>query len=326
MSSFLIRLTLLKNSSYFRSPKSEDAPQSLAERMRKLQSAGMDVSSAGAVSKRISKDLTINLHPSTSSTSDNSASMVPSLPSVPSAPPNRISLQGLPPPLIPSTSSSLASPATTNSKLSSPHTLIPASDFGPPSPPDSPLLDLTGSKYPSIDELDRREGLQQPLPSASTSSHPAPAQPLPLPAPTPSFPMPSPAFPIPRPAFPVLPHDHAPRPSSTPIPPTIDTFISRPGSPALASPLSPTVPRKPSNLGLNKASRSPLITSGTLTPATEKGLPFTSLFPRTLHECMQKQGFQVLLLDVRTRDAFEREHIWSDEVVCIEPSILFREG
>ncbi|KAK7685731.1 hypothetical protein QCA50_011076 [Cerrena zonata] len=306
------------------SPKSEDAPQSLADRMRKLRSAGMDVSSAGPVSKRISKDLSINLPPSSSS--DLPVSTAPSLPSVPSAPPTRSLLQGLPSPL-PSTSSSLASPAATSSKLPSPHTLIPASSFGPPSPTSSPPespLDGANFRYPSIDELNRRDGLQQP--STSSSIPPAPAQPSPLPAPIPSFPIPSPAFPIPRPAFPALPLDHAPRPSSTPIPPTIDTFISRPGSPAISSPLSPTVPRKPSNLGLNKASRSPLIPNGVLTPAAEKGLPFTALFPKTLHECMQRQGFQVLLLDVRNRDAFERERIKGDEVVCIEPSVLRREN
>ncbi|CAL1714070.1 unnamed protein product [Somion occarium] len=285
---------------------------SIAERMLKLQSAGLSVEPAGPASKRISRDL---------------HTIPPISPDTYVPAPNRMSLQGLPSPL--PTSSSLASPVTTSSKLPSPHTLIPASSFGPPSPSSSTAsspLDLTDFQqaFPSIDELDERVAVP------SSSYTPPPHEPSPLHAPTPSFPSPAPAFPIPRPAFPVLPLDHAPRPSSTPIPPTIDTFVSRPASPAGPgrSPLSPSVPRKPSGLGLNhKASRSPLIPSGSLTPSSEKReLPFTTLFPRILHEYKQKPGFKVLLLDIRTRDEFEREHIKADAVVCIEPSILLRDG
>lgn len=91
--------------------------------------------------------------------------------------------------------------------------------------------------------------------------------------------------------------------------------------------MSPTVPRKPSGLGLNhQLSRSPLISSGTLTPNSEKReLPFRTLFPKTLLECMQKPGFKILLLDVRMREEFTREHINIDTVVCIEPSVLLRD-
>ena len=38
----------------------------------------------------------------------------------------------------------------------------------------------------------------------------------------------------------------------------------------------------------------------------------------------KRTNFKVLLLDVRTREEFEREHIKTDTVVCIEPSILLR--
>ena len=34
----------------------------------------------------------------------------------------------------------------------------------------------------------------------------------------------------------------------------------------------------------------------------------------------------VLLIDVRNRAEFDREHIVADAVVCISPSILMREG
>ncbi|TFY54819.1 hypothetical protein EVJ58_g8635, partial [Rhodofomes roseus] len=119
--------------------------------------------------------------------------------------------------------------------------------------------------------------------------------------------------------------DPGPRPSSTPIPPTIDTFNSRPASPA-RSPLSPTVPRKPSGLSLrSSSSRSPVLPPST--PSSEKGPdgPVTTvLFPKTLMEYSKRPNFKVLLLDVRTRAEFEREHIKTDEVVCIEPSVLLR--
>ena len=61
-------------------------------------------------------------------------------------------------------------------------------------------------------------------------------------------------------------------------------------------------------------------------PTAEKAeLPFKTLFPQTLHEWRYKPNIKVLLLDVRTREDFERAHIKADAVVCVEPSILLRE-
>ena len=101
-------------------------------------------------------------------------------------------------------------------------------------------------------------------------------------------------------------------------------------------PISPTVPRKPSYLSMNttmstsyssnlstSVPRSPVIPA---TPTVEKAeLPFKTLFPKTLHEWKNKPNFKTLLLDVRTREEFEREHIKADAVVCIEPTILQRD-
>lgn len=186
------------------------------------------------------------------------------------------------------------------------------------------LQDFTQT-FPSIDEIEEMDALKLPSnvtgtsSTGSRSSKPSTSDlrangPPPLVHPKP---------------FPVLPMDMGPRPSSTPIPPTIDTFQSRPSSP-MRTPLSPTVPRKPSNLALNSSSasssvqRSPVIPP--MTPSAEKAeLPFKTLFPNTLHEWKDKANFKVLLLDVRTRDEFEKEHIKADAVVCIEPSILMRE-
>ena len=41
-----------------------------------------------------------------------------------------------------------------------------------------------------------------------------------------------------------------------------------------------------------------------------------------LHNYMYKNELKVLILNVRTREAFDYEHIWGDAVVCIEPSVL----
>jgi ubiquitin carboxyl-terminal hydrolase 8 len=40
---------------------------------------------------------------------------------------------------------------------------------------------------------------------------------------------------------------------------------------------------------------------------------------------MYRNELKVLMLDVRTRDEFNCEHIRGDAVVCIEPSVLLRE-
>ena len=47
--------------------------------------------------------------------------------------------------------------------------------------------------------------------------------------------------------------------------------------------------------------------------------------PRELHNYMYKNELKVLILDVRTREAFDYEHIRGDAVVCIEPSVLLRD-
>ena len=42
---------------------------------------------------------------------------------------------------------------------------------------------------------------------------------------------------------------------------------------------------------------------------------------------MYRGGFRtpVLMLDVRTREEFEKERIKADAIVCIEPSVLLRD-
>ncbi|KAH9944957.1 cysteine proteinase [Epithele typhae] len=295
---------------------------SIADRMRSLQSAGLTVSTKKRVSREIPTSPALTaFSPPTSPTS-------PTAPSRPSL----LSLQALSPPTgIPlSFSQSLGSPTAS---VPSPHALVPTSSLGPPSPPSStsssPRMPVTSLQefaqtFPSIDEIEEMDALKLPSNTTGTSSSGSRSS-----KPSLSDLRANGAPPLihPKP-FPALPMDMGPRPSSTPIPPTIDAFQSRPSSP-MRIPMSPTVPRKPSNLSLNSASssyqRSPIIAP--MTPTSEKAeLPFKTLFPKILHEWKHKPKFQVLVIDVRTREEFEREHIKAEAVVCIEPSILMREN
>ncbi|KAI0339681.1 cysteine proteinase [Trametopsis cervina] len=297
---------------------------SIADRMRALQSAGLSVGPAKATSKRISKDLHLPSLPSTPvvpptptlfSPSTSSSMSYPVSPEMPKS--QRMSLQNLPSPLLPSpsiTSPSIASP--------SPHTLIPVSSFGPPSPTSSASssprvtnrLSLTdfSHAFPSIDELDEMDALRLPAvkPLATGSSKHSPTDDHPLEG---SSPIAHSPIQLIKP-FPIRSIDPGPRPSSTPIP-SVDNFNSRPASPTR----SPLVPRKPSNLALNGAARSPLLSQ------VPPPIPHT-LFPGTLHEYMGKNNFEILILDVRTREEFDREHIKADAIICIEPSVLLREN
>ncbi|KAI0924296.1 hypothetical protein AcW2_005215 [Taiwanofungus camphoratus] len=289
---------------------------SIAERMRSLQNAGLAVSTT----KRLSRDVS----PAGSSTDVAKTNRL-SLPTMPSPSMNLSALS--------SAGSGSPMAASASMPSPSPHALVPASSFGPPSPSSSasssPRLSHLSiadfaQAFPSIDEIDEIDGLELPsVPTGtgSTGSRSGPHTPLELRAERPLF--------VPSKPFPVLPMDLGPRPSSTPIPPTIDTFISRPASPA-RSPLSPTVPRKPSGLSLRSmSSRSPVLppVPTPATPGTEKppDLPGSTLFPKTLLEYNNRNNFKVLVLDVRTRDEFEKEHVKADAVVCIEPSVLLRE-
>lgn len=306
---------------------------SIAERMRKLQNAGLDASPA---SKRISRDLHLPSLPSPPVMSIPSApsSSIPSTPissaSQPLSPdvakPLRTPLQTLMSPLVPT--SNHTSPVPSSSTSPSAHTLIPASSFGPPSPTSSTsssprlssrlsLSDFSQA-FPAIDELDEMDALKlpsaPPLSAIRTGSSKHSDHVGENDSPTNYSPS------VFSKHFPALPIDPGPRPSSTPIP-NLDVFNSRPSSPAPRSPLGPAVPRKPSNLSLNSGQRSPLIPH--TTPPEKRELP-TALFPGDLYEYRAKHNFKILILDVRSRQEFETEHIKADAVVCIEPSVLLR--
>lgn len=273
---------------------------SIADRMRSLQDAGLSVSTTKRVSREIPSTLSIPLSP-TSTSSDSARTIRNSLQSV-----------GLSSPTI----SHSTSPS---SKVSSPspsaHSFVSPSAFGPPSPTSSAsssprtsfLTPVEFSQaFPSIDELEEIDGQRtianvEPRSDSSGSSDSKPT-----PWSGSSHPPGDRSPNVGNKSFPVLPVDLGTRPSSTPITPVVDHFASRPASPAKRA------------LGI-RGSGSPLM------PSTELHVK-NHAEPRELHSYMYRNELKVLMLDVRTREMFDNEHIRGDAVVCIEPSVLLRDS
>jgi ubiquitin carboxyl-terminal hydrolase 8 len=250
---------------------------SIADRMRSLQDAGLTVSTT----KRFLNS---------------------NLPTPPKSPEidrhNRNASFGLP---SPPNQSTILAPVTPISSTPSPHAFVSPSTLGPPSPTSSPSsspqishygLSEFSQAFPPIDELDESDRVKYPQDVLTKSEMTSTTESRP---------------------FPVLPIDPGPRPSSTPITPTINTFISRPGTPA------PThaIQQKPSNLGPGRTPPPP--------SPDRPQLPVSNVVaPKALHEYTH-HGSTVLFLDVRNREEFDKEHIKADAVVCLEPSVLMRE-
>ncbi|EPQ56117.1 hypothetical protein GLOTRDRAFT_137950 [Gloeophyllum trabeum ATCC 11539] len=327
---------------------------SIADRIRALQNAGLSDNTTPTANKRLSRDAAVlPLTPPLSSDSLRNIRATP-LPSPPLQLSSSSSATYTPAPLSALTLPSLqqsSSASPLSSSGGSQHMFVNPSSLGPPSPtsstsssPRASHLNLAefAQAFPSIDELDESmNGLaisSEPTGGAGSSSSSSKLSALDIKA---DAPLVSPTAISASSRFPpMLPIDPGPRPSSTPIKPSIDTFASRPASPALGtgrSPMSPTVPRKPSNLSLSGSplsGRSPILptSSGSSGHANASGqdkpdIPHTnSIEPRTLHEYLSQSGIKVLLLDLRTREAFEKERIKAAAVVCLEPSVLQREN
>ncbi|KAJ7066422.1 ubiquitin carboxyl-terminal hydrolase 4 [Mycena amicta] len=180
-------------------------------------------------------------------------------------------------------------PPLASPKVSTPHALVSPSSFGPPSPASTPSSSPLQTYMPALP-------IAPPLsPSRSLSISSTEAK-------FPSISELDETFPAPReiPDYNFLPID---RPSSTPVTPTVSSFVSRP-----ASPSKPPIPHKPSNLSSGKP---PLPTNG-------------SVFPKDLQ--IYLRDYKVLLLDVRNRADFDKAHIKLEAVVCVEPVVLARPG
>ncbi|KAF8159371.1 hypothetical protein B0H34DRAFT_655402 [Crassisporium funariophilum] len=196
------------------------------------------------------------------------------------------------------------------------HAFVSPSSLGPPSPSSSPSssppsnsvmndYDLTGftQAFPSIDELDEHPAFS--LPSVPTGLSSSSKKPSAKDLRTVDSAV-SPLISFRNFTVPIE------RPSSTPITPTNNNFNSRPSSPTRS-----TIPLKPSGLSNGVSS------SGSSTPKIP--IPVKNIaFPRDLLSYIRDHN--VLLIDVRNRADFDREHIKANAVVCIEPSILMREG
>jgi ubiquitin carboxyl-terminal hydrolase 8 len=63
----------------------------------------------------------------------------------------------------------------------------------------------------------------------------------------------------------------------------------------------------------------------TISPTVD--LPITTtITPQRLNSLLETRGLNILLLDVRNRNEFERERINHDAIVCLEPVSLTRPG
>lgn len=173
----------------------------------------------------------------------------------------------------------------------SPSTLAPSPSSSPSSSPKLSGLNLSefNQQFPSIDELDEDPTFS--LPSVPTGVSATGSNNSPTKDTTPLASLRNFVLPIER-------------PSSTPITPTFNAFQSRPVSPS-----KPSVPLKPSGLSGNPTSKPPL-------PISNAALP------KDLANYLR--NYKVLLIDVRNREDFEREHIKADAVVCMEPQVLLR--
>ncbi|KAL0574304.1 ubiquitin-specific protease doa4 [Marasmius crinis-equi] len=302
---------------------------SIAERMESLRNSGLAIST----NKRFSSQGHHN-PPSPKS----SPLPIPPSPTISSRPSQQSSVPLTPSPLtsapsISSLTSALHGPSVSTSSGS--HSFVPTSAFGPPSPSSSPssspkidssISEFT-SHFPSIDEIEESASFTLPsVPTGlstgsnkSTSSRSSKHGEV------------GPVSPTPHAALRnfIVPME---RPSSTPITPTTNNFNSRPASPSNVQP-RPSVPIKPSNLstsastasagdGYHLISSSPSFSNGI--PSAKADIPKkNTATPKELKEYMR--GYKVLLLDVRERAEFDKEHIKASgaaAVVCIEPALL----
>ncbi|EKM81610.1 hypothetical protein AGABI1DRAFT_35800 [Agaricus bisporus var. burnettii JB137-S8] len=276
-------------------PVNQSSGGSIADRMRALQDHGLSISSTKRLPREVpSLPLSSPRLPSTSTLLSSPPPSTLTSPTVPSHNPASIAALGPPPS----------------------HTFVPTSSLGPPSPPSSPptsppsdAVDLSkfAHNFPSIHELEGT--LDFNLPSVPTSISSKPSKPSVKDVQIGDLPSPSSSH------FGNL-ALHIERPSSTPITPTSNVFHSRPTSPTRVN-----APHKPSGLSATATA-----TADAVPPTAPKiPIPHTNTaFPKDLQKYMHDHS--VLVIDVRNRADFDKEHVKAQAVVCIEPSVLLREN
>ena len=224
-------------------------------------------------------------------------------PVLPISPRQSITPTSLPSPIMPSLP---LKPSPPGSSLPSPHTLVSPSQLGPPSPSSSPTLSAQSdafdttefTTFPSIEELDRIEEFSlssaPPFLAESQESHNA------------EFNISPPSNPAAKPLQ--ISND---RPHSTPVYPLENAVSSLPGSPTKSSLPLKLSSHSPSPYDKEISGKSFIPVKATATPGE-------------LSEYM-REGRKILLLDVRNRIDFDKEHIRAIAVACVEPFALLRE-
>jgi len=112
-----------------------------------------------------------------------------------------------------------------------------------------------------------------------------------------------------------------PRPASTPIPIKRLSGGSRPTTPGhfVGSPGGSGYPSQNSPRGNSFVVTEP-------TPP-RLDLPLAnSITPQKLYSILETRGVNILMLDVRHREQFDKERINHDAIVCLEPTVLTRPG
>ncbi|PBK69086.1 hypothetical protein ARMSODRAFT_175019 [Armillaria solidipes] len=248
-----------------------------------------------------------------------------------------------PPPLpAPSTPLSVAAPSRSPPSL---HSLVSPSSFGPTSPSSTPSSSPLSSQYnlseftqtfPPIDKLEETWSFQIPSVPAVNNNRSSRSLKDGRDGLPPGFSVGSPHK-SPSPLKSPTPLQQAmrnlmnpiERPSSTPITPIMNPFASRPESPTkTTAPLKPFYLSSPSTSPIPNGYltyTSPLLNgSSSPAPLINGKSVSNSLFPKDLMGL--PTGAKLLLIDVRDRADFQREHIKRDAVICIEPTILRRKS
>ncbi|KAG7094165.1 hypothetical protein E1B28_007776 [Marasmius oreades] len=311
---------------------------SIADRMQSLRNSGLSITTSKRLSNHGQSSAPTSPHPPPSPIPGSARSIQSTTPLSPTSLASAPSISSL--------ASALNGPLPSTS-TTSPHSFVPTSAFGPPSPSSSPssspkissnsyISEFT-SHFPSIDEIEENGNFAlssvptgRSTGSTKSTSSRSSKQGIDVP----------PVSPTPHAALRnfMVPME---RPSSTPLTPTANNFASRPASPSNAQPKH-IIPIKPSNLSTSSTSasaaaangngnyypisQSPSFSNGLL--ANKSDIPKKNIAtPKELREYMK--DYKILLLDVRDRAQFDKEHIKASgaaAVVCIEPAMLKKDG
>ena len=317
---------------------------SLAERLRQLQGSGVQ----GEFGRRIQRPPSQNFRPQSPPAVIPSRGPTPA-PRGPTPGPytNRRPSLSFVPPIPPSSPKPNGGPITYRAATAtpipagtSPRQFVPVSSFGPPSPThsagsspeeddiqvprvrhDPPLRSPSdfARAFPPIDELNERD----PPPTFPAVPTHVPGASKPMTSPNGPYPSHRPnGIPWKGKQFPNV-MDMEPRPASTPIPIKRLSGSSRPQTPAY---LAAHFVGSPGHVQAHQASpkSNGFPVREDLAPTVN--LPITSsISPQKLNSLLETRGLNILLLDIRTREEFERERINHDAVVCLEPLVLTRQ-